>query len=102
MEKAVSFTTFDLETTIKESYKRKANAFDPENWVVAAGYKHHAVDSETVYYLEPDQYRIKIPETTRMLIGFNMSRRRASSPQATSRQSIVSWNKVRTRGLFIA
>jgi len=31
------FSIIDLETTIKFSYKRKANPFDPENWIVMAG-----------------------------------------------------------------
>lgn len=31
--------TWDIETTIKTSFKRKANPFDPENWVVTHGVK---------------------------------------------------------------
>lgn len=41
----MTFATLDVETTIKQSYKRKANAFDPENWVVWVG---SAVANEAV------------------------------------------------------
>lgn len=68
----MSVQTFDLETTIKQSYKRKANPFDDENWVVAAGYKEHGKDSSTVYYLKPDEYRVSIPEHIQLLVGFNI------------------------------
>lgn len=35
----MSWAVVDLETTIHSSYKRKANPFDPKNWVVMAGWK---------------------------------------------------------------
>ncbi len=35
----MSYTVCDLETTIRTSFKRKANPFDPENYVVMAGWK---------------------------------------------------------------
>lgn len=34
-----TYAVVDLETTIKTSYKRKANPFDPDNWIVLAGYQ---------------------------------------------------------------
>ena len=36
----MSYLILDLETTIKASYKRKANPFDPDNWVVMRGHKY--------------------------------------------------------------
>lgn len=33
------YLVLDIETTIKASYGRKANPFDPDNWVVMAGWK---------------------------------------------------------------
>ena len=32
-------TTWDCETTTRTSFKRKANPFDPGNWVVTHGFK---------------------------------------------------------------
>lgn len=36
----MSYIVLDIETTTHTSYKRKANPFDPRNWVVLAGWKH--------------------------------------------------------------
>lgn len=36
----MTYVTWDIETTVKASFKRKANAFDPANWVVTQGVKH--------------------------------------------------------------
>lgn len=33
------YVVFDVETTTHTSFKRKANAFDPRNWIVLAGHK---------------------------------------------------------------
>lgn len=33
----MTWATLDIETTIKQSFKRKANAFDPDNWTVWVG-----------------------------------------------------------------
>ena len=41
------FLTFDTETTIKSSFKRKADQFNPENWVVYLGYKAAADEAVT-------------------------------------------------------
>jgi DNA polymerase I-like protein with 3'-5' exonuclease and polymerase domains len=35
----MSYTVWDCETTIRTSFKRKANPFDPANYVVMSGYK---------------------------------------------------------------
>lgn len=36
---STSYTIWDVETTIKTSYKRKGNPFDPDNYVVMSGWK---------------------------------------------------------------
>lgn len=35
------YVVWDVETTIHTSFKRKGNPFDPRNFVVMSGYKHH-------------------------------------------------------------
>lgn len=37
----IKYTVWDTETTIKASYKRKANPFDPENFIVMQGYRRN-------------------------------------------------------------
>lgn len=48
----MSVLTLDLETTTKTSYKRKANPFDPENYIVAWGLGYSDRDSIETYYME--------------------------------------------------
>ena len=43
------YVILDLETTIKESYKRKANCFDEDNRIVASGIKYAKKDPIHVY-----------------------------------------------------
>jgi DNA polymerase I-like protein with 3'-5' exonuclease and polymerase domains len=45
----MSYTTWDIETTIKTRFKRKANPFIPENWVVTHGWKHKGETGVTEY-----------------------------------------------------
>ncbi|WP_299313433.1 DNA polymerase, partial [uncultured Halomonas sp.] len=71
------FAIIDLETTIKFSYKRKANPFDPENWIVMAG----ALEAEerwgkAYYYLNReeshrDDWFRSLLKRTKLLVGFN-------------------------------
>lgn len=69
----MSYRVFDLETTIKQSYKRKANPFDPENWVVALGLKDYGGQSSCIYYPEKGLYQFPpIPDNIVMLVGFNI------------------------------
>jgi hypothetical protein len=35
----MTYCSWDTETTINTSFKRKANPFDPNNWVVTHGFK---------------------------------------------------------------
>lgn len=44
-----SYVILDLETTIKESYKRKANCFDEDNRIVASGLKYKNRDPINYY-----------------------------------------------------
>lgn len=72
-----AYTIIDLETTIKFSYKRKANPFDPENWIVMAG----ALEAEqewgkAYYYLNREEshkhgWFRSLLKRTKLLVGFN-------------------------------
>jgi len=46
----MTYTVFDIETTTRTSYKRKANPFDPENKVVMVGWKRKDGAVESAYY----------------------------------------------------
>lgn len=68
------YMVFDLETETNEQYKRKANPFIPENWVVMRGWK---IQGEPRGYAT---YHPKLDRTTRLsihsditlLVGFNI------------------------------
>lgn len=47
-DKLQGWCVADVETTIKHSYKRKADPFNPLNWTVWAGYRHSADQSNTL------------------------------------------------------
>ena len=67
--------TLDVETTIQIYKKRTASPFCPENWVVAAGYKHDDDSVFTNYFADREGFKhhyIPIKETTDVLIGFNI------------------------------
>lgn len=73
----MSYLTLDVETTIHKSYKRKANPFDPANWVVYTGAKPANQDSTVVRYLHPDANkgwlaRMLAEHQPKLLIGFNI------------------------------
>lgn len=72
----MSYASWDTETTITSSFKRKANPFDERNWVVT-----HAVKKKGD--TEPTEYRFghqrpgpgwlrPVLEGVRLLIGFNI------------------------------
>lgn len=81
------YEVFDAETTTKTSFKRKANAFDPDNWVVLRQYKvqgeqatyHYfgaasnkagqVVPEDKTYNLRTPMY---IPEDVTILVGHNI------------------------------
>lgn len=50
----MAYLVLDVETTINESYGRKGNPFDPDNWVVYVGHKFHKEDSVATRYLKPE------------------------------------------------
>jgi hypothetical protein len=71
----MSYTTWDTETTINTSFKRKANPFDTANWVVTHGFKHKG--GEVVEHRfgkqPPGSGWLKpVLADTKLLIGFNI------------------------------
>lgn len=73
--KLAGYVVFDCETTIKSEYKRKANPFSKDNWVVYVGTKAQGGDSKVQRYLHPDANRGWLAEVLAtnplMLVGFN-------------------------------
>lgn len=51
----MSYAILDIETTTHTSYKRKANPFDPRNWVVLAGWKRKDGAIESLRYPGPHE-----------------------------------------------
>ena len=72
----MTYATWDTETTIKTSFKRKANPFDPDNWVVTHGWKHKGDSGVTEYRFgnqRPGPGWLKpVLSGCRLLIGFNI------------------------------
>lgn len=71
----MSYTIFDLETTTKESFKRKANPFDPDNHVVASGRQRKDGQIEGEYYgrVRPTgDWFTKLLKGTTLLVGQNL------------------------------
>jgi DNA polymerase-1 len=78
----IKYTVWDTETTIKASYKRKANPFDPDNFIVMQGYRRnadHKVESGDGIVGEywgrgprPANYFSKLLQDTKILVGQNI------------------------------
>lgn len=71
----MTYTTWDLETTIRQSFKRKANPFDRENFVVMQGYKRKGGEVVGEYYgrdKKPFDWFTKLLAGTSMLVGMNI------------------------------
>ncbi len=71
----MDYMIFDEETTIFEKYKRKANPFIPENWVVAEGWYCKGDKQASWRYMTEAESRssfMRIPEHINMLVGFNI------------------------------
>lgn len=70
------YITFDVETTINSSFKRKGNPFDERNWVVYVGHKVQGQEVVTTRYLHPDAnqgWLAKLLEhKPKLLVGFNI------------------------------
>ncbi len=70
----MSYVVLDVETTIKSSFKRKANPFDPDNWVVMVGWKHKGGEVQSEYYGKkkpPSGWLIPILANTKLVATFN-------------------------------
>jgi DNA polymerase I-like protein with 3'-5' exonuclease and polymerase domains len=68
------YMVFDLETETHTRFKRKANAFLPENWVVMRGWKFQG-DSRGYATYHPKLDRtstLHIPDDVVLLVGFNI------------------------------
>lgn len=68
------YMVFDLETSIYESHKRKANPFDQRNWVVARGWKCQG-DKQASWTYHPAYDKrsyLHIPDDVTLLIGLNI------------------------------
>lgn len=69
-------TTWDCETTTRTSFKRKANPFDPGNWVVTHGFKRVGDAGVTEHRFgrqRPSPGWLKpVLEGTKFLVGFNI------------------------------
>jgi DNA polymerase I-like protein with 3'-5' exonuclease and polymerase domains len=74
----MTFATLDLETTIKQSFKRKANAFDPENWTVWVGSAVGNGAVETTRYQSKEESKgwfakwLQERPTVKVIVGFNI------------------------------
>ena len=75
MKKKYGYCVLDIETSIHTSYKRKANPFDPNNIIVALGYKFQGEKNVGEYYgrlgKRPFDYFTKILDQTNLLVAFN-------------------------------
>lgn len=77
----MSYTSWDIETSIRTSYKRKANPFDRENFVVMQGWKRAGGKVEHDYFGRagsmggsglPADWFTKLLEGTTLLVGTNI------------------------------
>jgi len=68
------YMVFDLETQIHKKFKRTANPFIPENYVVARGWKKQGDNHCTSQFFDgrtPDNY-LRIPSDVDVLVGHNI------------------------------
>jgi DNA polymerase I-like protein with 3'-5' exonuclease and polymerase domains len=75
------YTIWDVETTIRTSFKRKANPFDPENFVVMSGWQRKGGLPVGEYFGRkgapdgpglPQNWFSKLLEDTDLLVGINI------------------------------
>ena len=68
--------TWDIETTTRTSFKRKANPFDPGNWTVLHGFKDRGADECTTFYYgmarPPSGWLRPVLDGCKLLVGFNI------------------------------
>ncbi|QPC44944.1 DNA polymerase A family protein [Kaustia mangrovi] len=68
------YLVFDEETETHHGYKRKANPFLEQNWIVARGWKRQG-DKKCSWTYHPEHDRttyLSIPEQVTLLVGFNI------------------------------
>ena len=77
----MTYTVMDLETTTRSSFKRKANPFDPENYVVMSGWQHKGGPVVGEYFGRagaqggpglPADWFTKLLPGTKFLVGANI------------------------------
>lgn len=72
----MSVTSWDIETTVREKFKRKANPFIPENWTVTHGFKRRDETTVTEHRFgrerPPSGWFIDVLKGTRLLVGMNI------------------------------
>jgi hypothetical protein len=71
----VSYVVWDVETSIRASFKRKANPFDPENFVVMSGWQRKGGKVVGEYFGNGDRpfdWFSKLLDGTTLLIGQNI------------------------------
>lgn len=71
----MTYATWDIETTVASSFKRKANPFDPANWCVTHGFKHKGGKVTEVRFgneRPPAGWLRPVLAGTRLLMGFNI------------------------------
>lgn len=72
----MQYRVFDLETTTKSRFKRKASRFHPENFIVAYGWKDRGQEVPTGIYChtpdDPGHAEFYIPDHIDLLVGHNL------------------------------
>lgn len=71
----MTYCVWDVETTIKQSFKRKANPFDAANFVVMSGHKHKGGEVHGDYFgvgKKPFNWFTKLLANTRIIVGVNI------------------------------
>ena len=71
----MSYVVWDVEATIKRSFKRTANPFDPDNFVVMSGWKRKDGAVVGEYFgrnPKPAGWFVKLLEGTMLLVGQNI------------------------------
>ena len=68
----MSVMTFDLEVQTEVLHKRKASPFNPNNYIVAAGFKINDGDTYGDYYSKAQEIDFVIPDHVDTLVGFNI------------------------------
>ena len=71
----MTYATWDTETTTKTSFKRKANPFDKDNWVVTHAYKKKGGQVEEYRFgssRPPSGWLLPLLADTKLICGFNI------------------------------